>query len=163
MPKEDRGAVAEAEGLPAAAAKGLPAAGAAGTAAQKGLPAAAAAGTGTVQTNLLRMLAMKVNPETNKASLPTAALSFEGLGFDLEETTDFLSSAILSDYVTAVTEARLVSAKEEKDPAKIYQTLATLGKLPNLPGHWKSKMDIGLTVFDASTTKATRAKYILQN
>ena len=118
------------------------------------------------QTKLLRMIAMTVHAQTDgpdKVSLPTAALSFQGLGFDLADTTAFLSCRLFSDYVSEMTESRLAEAKAEKDPIKCYQTLITISMPPSLPDHCREKILIGINVFDTSTTKATRVKRILQN
>ena len=115
------------------------------------------------QIKLERMIAMTVDKTTNKASLPTAALSFKHVAVDQQDATEFLSCALFTDYVTAVTENRLEEAKQEKDPKKCYATLATLNKLPSLPAAWRSKISIGMAVFDSSTTKATQVRYILQN
>jgi hypothetical protein len=123
----------------------------------------AAAPMSTPQNKLLRSLAMQVDVKTGEYSLPKEALTFKDSGLDLNGTTDFLSCPLFLDYVTAITETRLDEAKKEKDPAKCCKILAALNKLPNLPSAWRSKIHIAIGVFDTSTTKATRIKYILQN
>ena len=121
------------------------------------------AGKEPAKVKMLRMIAMKIDDKTKKPCLPKAALSFENLGADLQETTDFLGCALFSDYVTVLTEHRLEEAKREKDQEKCYRILDMLAKLPSLPPSWQSQINIGMGVLDPSATAISRVRFILQN
>ena len=43
------------------------------------------------------------------------------------------------------------------------QALVSLSKLPTLPTEWRSKISIGLTLFNTSSTPVASLNYILQN
>ena len=114
------------------------------------------------QVQLVRMISMQKN-KNGKLAMPEKPFSFQNVPGDLQDTHEFLTCPLFSDYVTFITESRLEAAKKEKGPKKCLAILKTLNKLPSLPESWRSRISIGMTVFDDSISTATQARYILHN